>query len=287
VRRLFFIAREATRALARAGLAGWLAILSIAALAAFGTALYGARQALNVAEQNLLSQFELEAFLKPGRDDKAQELADWLKARNGVTDVRIVSRQEAAERFSEEYGGELFDLLQENPLPASVIVHYDPSVVTSDWISKEAKEIGNHPEVDDVAYEGELLAHLEELSGKLGIGLLIAAAILAAVAIFLTFQSVRVAVRSGLAWARAVRFIGGTERQVRQPFIAAGMLAGLIGGIFGAGLTAGGQVLLAQGGVVPPPVWPIPAAVTGVVVLLGGIGASAAISRPSRRRRAA
>lgn len=287
MRRFFFVAREATRALARAGLAGWLAILSIAALAAFGTALYGARQALNVAEANLLSQFELEAFLKPGRDAKAPELADWLKARAGVTDVKIVSKDEAAERFSEEYGGELFDLLEENPLPTSVIVHYDPSVVSSDWISREAKEIGNHPEVDDVAYEGELLAHLEELSGKLGVGLLIAAAVLAAVAIFLTFQSVRVAVRSGLAWARAVRFIGGTERQVRQPFVAAGMLAGLIGGLFGAGLTAAAQLLLSQGGVVPPPVWAIPAGVTGVVIVLGGVGASAAIGRPSRRQKAA
>lgn len=282
MRSLFFILREATRALARAGLAGWLAILSLATLAAFGTALYGARQALDVTEQHLLSQFEMEAFLKPGREDRQQTVANWIGARPGVTGVDLVSKEEAAERFSEQYGGELFDLLAENPLPVSVVIHYDPSVVESSWISAEAGEIGNHEDVDEVAYEGELLIRLEELGGQVGLYLVIAASVLAAVAIFLTFQSVRVAVKSGLAWARAVRFIGGTERQVRQPFIAAGMLAGLIGGLFGAGLTAGGQFLLAQSGVVPLPVWTIPSAVVGVVIVIGGIGASAAIGRPRR-----
>ena len=282
MRKLFFILREATRALARAGLAGWLAILSLATLAAFGTALYGARQALEVTEQNLLSQFEMEAFLKPGRESRQQVVANWISARPGVTGVELVDKAAAAERFSEQYGGELFDLLAENPLPVSVVIHYDPSMVESSWISAEAREIGNHEDVDEVAYEGELLVRLEELGGQVGLYLVIAASVLAAVAIFLTFQSVRVAVKSGLSWARAVRFIGGTERQVRQPFIAAGMLAGLFGGLFGAGLTAVGQILLAQSGVVPPPVWTIPAGVIGVVIVIGGIGASAAIGRPHR-----
>ena len=283
MRRFLFIMREATRALARAGLAGWLAILSLAALAAYGTALYGARQALEVSERNLLSQFEIEAFLKPGHDEAQKELADWLVKRPGVTGVELISKEQAAERFSEQYGGELFDLLQENPLPASVVIHYSPDVVQSEWITREAQEIGNHEDVDEVAYEGELLVRLEELGGRLGIYLLLAASLLAAVAIFLTFQSVRVAVKSGLSWARAVRFIGGTENQVRQPFIAAGMLAGLFGGIFGAGLTAAAQVLLAQSGVVPMPVWRIPAIVVACVILVGAIGAAAALGKARNR----
>jgi len=284
MRRLLFILREATRSLVRAGLAGWLAIFSLATLSAFGTAIYGVKLSIDQAESQLLSQFELEAFLKPGRDSKLPHLAEWLASREGVTGVDLVSKEQAAQRFSDQYSGEVFALLGENPLPASVIVHYDPSNVRSVWISSEAKEIGNHEDVDEVAYEGELLIRLEEMSGRLGLSLLIAAASLVFIAAFLTFQSVRVAVKSGVSWARAVRFVGGTEGQVRKPFVAAGMLAGLIGGLAGAGLTTLGQYLLSQGGMVPQPDWLVSLLMVAGVMIIGAAGASVAIRRPSRER---
>ncbi len=284
MRRIRFILREAMRALVRSGLAGWLAILSLAAVAGFCSSVWGARQALEAAREGLLARFELEAFVRPGRESKLHELGEWMRAREGVTEVIEVNKAMAAERFSERYGSEMFDLLDHNPLPVSLIVKYDPKVVNVKWITLEAQVLQDHPDIEEVAYEGELLSKLEDLGARLSMGLLIVVAVIAGIAVFLTFQSVRVAIRSGLAWARAVRLVGGTEGQVRQPFVTAGILAGLIGGILGAGLVGAVQLLLAQSGAVPIPQPVALAAVLVLTMLIGALGSAAAIGRRSHGR---
>ncbi|MFH0883087.1 MAG: permease-like cell division protein FtsX [bacterium] len=281
MRRIRFILREALRALIRSGLAGWLAILSMAAVAGFCSSVWGARQALEAAREGLLAQFELEAFVRPGREEKLHELGKWMRAREGVVEVVEVNKAMAAERFSERFGKEMFDLLDHNPLPVSLIVKYDPKVVNVKWITLEAQVLADHPDIEEVAYEGELLGKLEDLGTRLSMGLLIVAAVIAGIAIFLTFQSVRVAIRSGLAWARAVRLVGGTERQVRQPFVIAGILAGLFGGVLGAGLVGAVQFLLAQSGAVPVPQPIALLAVLVLTMLIGALGSAAAIGRRS------
>lgn len=282
MKRIAFIFREAQRALARSGLAGWLSVASLITVAAFLSVAWGAHQALEATRAGLLAQFEIEAFVLPGREDKLDELAEWIRGREGVLEVREIDKAAAAKRFEERFGGELFDLLQENPLPVSLIIRYDPTLVSLQWIDLEAEIIADHEDIEEVAYEGELLARLEELGAKVSLVLMGVAAVIAGVAIFLTFQSVRVAIRSGLAWAHAVRLVGGTERQVRQPFIVAGLLAGLFGGLVGGGSVALAQWVLAQGGAVQPPDFIVLGIIALLTVLVGSLGAAAAIGRHSR-----
>jgi cell division transport system permease protein len=281
MKRLQFILREAQRALVRSGLAGWLAILSLTTVAAFLSAAWGAHQALEATRQGLLAQFELEAFVRPGREAQLDELAQWIEGREGVLEVREIDKEDAAQRFAERFGGEMFDLLEENPLPVSLIVRYDPTVVSLQWIDLEAEIIADHEDIEEVAYEGELLAQLEALGARVSMSLLLVAAVIAGIALFLTFQSVRVAIRTGIAWAHAVRLVGGTERQVHQPFVTAGLLAGLMGGVFGATVVGFAQWALSQGGVIQPPDLPILGAVIGITTLVSALGASAAIGRHS------
>lgn len=283
MRRLRFVLREGIRALSRAGLAGGLAILSMTVLAAYGAGTLAARDALVQARESLLARFEMEAFLLPGREEQLDDVAAWLAGREGVVEVQRVDKQLARERFAEQYGEELFDLLEENPLPVSVIVRYDPARVETAWIEREAEFVAAHEDIEDVAFEGELLQQVESLGGRVSLWLIGVAVLIAAVAMFFTVQSVRVAAQSSLSWAHAVLLVGGTIGQVRQPFIAAGMLAGLIGGALGAGAVAGVQLFLAAQGVTPDP---RPWAIAGAVLLsmiVGGIGANAAIRRRSWR----
>lgn len=151
----------------------------------------------------------------------------------------------------------------------------------------EAEIIADHEDIEEVAYEGELLAQLEELGAKVSLVLMGVAAVIAGVAIFLTFQSVRVAIRSGLAWAHAVRLVGGTERQIRQPFITAGLLAGTFGGLVGGGLVGVAQWVLAQGGAVQPPDFTVLGGIALLTMMVGSLGAAAAIGRHSRPGRTA
>jgi len=281
MRRLLFSIKEAFRALSRSGLAGWLAIMAMASVAAFGMVFIGVHQSLDIARQGILERFELEAFVYPGRESKLSEIEDWARKREGVIEVKTVDKDKAAERFSKQYGGELFDLLSENPLPASVIITYDPEKLNLQWITTEADNIKSHKDIEDIYYEGELLSQVEQMSGKIGLVLIIIASVVAVIAIFLTFQSVRVAAKSSKDWARAVRLVGGTETQVRQPFVLTGVLIGSIGGIFGALIIYLAQYLLAGNSLVIKPEWLAIIAMVVITVLTGSFGALAAVPKNS------
>ncbi|HEB84198.1 MAG TPA: hypothetical protein ENI92_04265, partial [Bacteroidetes bacterium] len=163
-----FVLREGFAVLRRAGIAGVLTVAMLAVLTFFGLSLRGGQRALSQAHAELLSRFELEAFLRPGFEKEAPALAEWVRSRPGVIAVDVIDKKQAAERFAREYGGELFDLLGENPLPASLVIHYDPASLSVESLSREAAEIETRPEVDEVTYEGELLARMEGIASRWG-----------------------------------------------------------------------------------------------------------------------
>ncbi len=279
MRRLIFLIREGVRAFSRSGLAGWLATLSLAALAAFGVALWGTTQTLEATRRQLLSHFELEAFMMPGQDHRARSLAEWIKGRDGVTETEIVSKEEAARRFSDEYGDELFNLLEENPLPVSVIVRYDPELVSTEILAGETSVIASRPEVDEVVFEGELLARFEKIAGQARLRIYFVGGVIAILAILFTLQTVRVAARGSRAWSRSVMLVGGTPGQVVKPFIFSGAMAGLIGGILGAGVVSAIQAVIAARSIVPFPKWEVSLGVVVITLLFGAFSAGVAAQR--------
>jgi cell division transport system permease protein len=287
IRRLTFITKEGSRALSRSGLAGWLSIFALGALAAFGTAVFVVHQSIDIAREGMLDSFEMEAFLQPGHADKLNSVAEWIEGRDGVREVLKITKDDAARRFSQQYGDDLFNLLEENPLPASVIVRYNPEIIELEWILAEAETIQLHDDIEEIAYEGELLAQLEELSKKFGIWLFIVAGVIATVALFLTFQSVRVAAKGSYAWAEAVRLVGGTDNQVRMPFIFSGTLSGFLGGVSGSGIVVAGQYLLSRGGFTHPPEYLVIVVGTCLTMIIGSLGASAAVPRIGEKRKQA
>jgi len=277
MRNLFFVWGEAFRGLSRTGLAGWLAILAMATVAAFSMAVYGTHQTVEKTKAGLLERFELEAFLLPGHEAKLEEVADWVKARSTVEEVELITKDKAAERFASQYSSDLFDLLHENPLPASIIITYSGEYLNTETIDIEAELLRNHSDIEDVAFEGELLLQVESLSNKIGITLLLVVVGILLIASVLTFQSVRVALKSSRDWARAVSLIGGTRFQIRQPFIYTGSLTGLIGGLFGSGSVFLIQFFLSKGNLTPEPDPLSILFITLFTIIVGSFGAMAAI----------
>jgi cell division protein FtsX len=141
----------------------------------------------------------------------------------------------------------------------------------------EAELLRNHSDIEDVAFEGELLLEIESLSSKIGLTLVLVILGVLLIATGLTFQSVRVALRGSRDWARAVSLVGGSRFQIRQPFIYTGSLTGLMGGIFGSGGIFIVQYLLAKGNMTPQPDPLAILLVTVFTMIIGSLGALAAI----------
>lgn len=284
MRKLAFYFREAIKALKRSRLAGGVAFFSLLLFALFCSGVLVADDMLDRAQKDLLRQFEVEVFLKPGKAVQLQDVSENLRAREGVLEAVPVDKDSARVRFASNYGNELFGLLEENPLPASVVLTYNPEVVSVEWLADEATLLGNLSFVDEVVYEGELLTRLESIQGRVFFMVIIALAIVGLVSLFFSAQTVRVAVRTGDEWARVVRLVGGTERTVRRPFVVMGFLTGLGAGTTGA-LVVAVVITVLHGGELPAATMLIKFLILMIgTAILGMFGALAAVPTISKRQ---
>ncbi len=254
MRRFWFYVREGIGAFARSGIMGMLTVFAFFILGTTTILLLAAEETLDQAQERLLALFELEAYLQPGAEQQADSLAEVLRRRGGVEEVKVVGKERAAELFAEEYGEELFDLLGENPLPASLRIRYNPTKISRGTLDQEALEIGKLDGIEEVVFEGDLLARLESVIQAVRNKLFFIAGIIAAVSLLLTLQAVRVSARAVERWVRAVTIIGGSAWQVQAPFLVAGTISGVLGGGLGIGLILIlQQVFQGSGGIVPAP----------------------------------
>ncbi len=269
-----FILREGWLAWRRSGLAGNMALVALTVMSVFIMLIWGLQQSLEIARQQLLGGFEIEAFIIPGHERSLDEIAQRLSEREGVGEVRTITRDEAAQLFAEMHGEDLVALLEENPLPASVILKYDPGSITAEHLLAESATILSDDDVDDVAFEGELLARFELVSGQIMLYALVAGILIMLIAVALTMQSVKIAAKTGQSWANAVFLIGGTQGQVKGPLAVSGILTGSIAGLIGVVLVAGTQVMLSNSPWIASPEWSGMLIAFLVPMVVGWVGAS-------------
>ncbi len=280
MRRLSYYFREGFRIFSRSGITGMLSIFAFAILAFTGHAIWVSNSTLESAHHQVLSMFDLEVYLVSSETGKADSLAALFSEREAVISTQVISKENAAEIFSGEYGEELFSLLEENPLPASIIITYSPGSVDREFLALEALEIATLEDVDEVIYEGELLERIEIVAGKTKQILTISAVGILLIALILTMQAVRVAAKSVKAWVRAVILVGGSGAQLKVPFMISASFSGLIGSIVG---TLIAQVLLSWSenlyGLIPAFNWEISIIVVLLNILIGSIVALIAAPR--------
>ncbi|MCK9563258.1 MAG: permease-like cell division protein FtsX [Bacteroidales bacterium] len=165
-----------------------------------------------------------------------------LAALDDVADLVLVSREQALADFRESSGfGDVLNLLDENPLPAVVMV--EPTTVAGGdhgRVSALASTIGADPRVDDVVVD---LAWLQRFQALLDIGRRLVWALGVALGIgvlLIVGNTIRLAIASRREEIVVVKLIGGTNRFVRRPFLYSGLWYGV-----GAGLLAWLLVTLA------------------------------------------
>lgn len=258
-RRARFAALAATSALA-------VALVVIGVCAVVGLRAHEVRTAL------LEQLAEAEAFL---HDDVTEERGAALREAAlelpGVASATYVSRDSAEARFLAEFGTDGGAFLEGPFLPASLRIQMASTSADADSLEAAVATVAAWPEVEDVAYDRDLLARVQAgtrwlLASGLGLG-----GFIAITALFLVGNTIRLTVYARRLLIRTMKLVGATDRFVRRPFVLEGVLQGLIAGAFsGAAVWAAyayGVRRFPQFLTVDAP-WMVPA-LAGVLVVAG------------------
>ncbi|MEM8927987.1 MAG: permease-like cell division protein FtsX [Bacteroidota bacterium] len=178
-------------------------------------------------EQITVSVF-LKDTAKPVEIDQLQKslaMADYTKT------AVYVSKEDAAEQYSEDIGENFQEFLGYNPLKNSFDVNLKADFVSSVQVAEIAESLSNKSFVDDVSYDQPLISLLNDNVKKISLWILLASALFTVIAVLLINSSIRLSIYSKRFIIKTMQMVGATKTFIRKPFIINNVKLGLYGGL--------------------------------------------------------
>jgi cell division transport system permease protein len=230
---LLYFVRTTVRGLRRSPVTTAIAILTIAV----SLVLVGAFTLLLRNMEGLLDDFgrdlHVTVYLEDGLPEAdVERLMQVLPTVEGVEAVRLVSKDEALERFKSGVGAGagLLDGLDENPLPASIEIQLVPEQRSPEGMRIVVESLRGLPGIEDLGsgqdwVEGYLRAIA--VVRAIGVGM---SFILAFAALLIVTNTIRLAVYARRDELDILRLVGASRAFTNTPFIAEGVAQGAAGG---------------------------------------------------------
>ncbi len=183
------------------------------------------------------ARVELEVFFEPDlTDGQAQKLTGKIQKVEGVAAVKFISKAEAAKRFEKEFGQNIYDVLESNPLPPSCTVKIKGGYRSALSIRKISAQIQKIDGVSEVVYARDILALIDRY---MVIVYLIAAAVgllLAIISMVLLYNTIRLTIHARRDIIEIMELVGATPGFIRRPFVVEGFLHGVLGALLADGM---------------------------------------------------
>ena len=157
--------------------------------------------------------------------EKRLAMAEYTKA------TQYVSKEEAAEKHSEEIGENFIDFLGYNPLKNAIDLQLNAAYVNPEQIALIAEELNALSYVEEVSYDQPLIALLTENVKRISFWILVASALFTLIAVLLINSSIRLSIYSKRFIIKTMQMVGATKRFIRKPFIWTNIKLGMLGAV--------------------------------------------------------
>jgi len=207
--------------------------LVVAIALALPTMLYVALDNMQGLGQGWQSSSQMSVFIhQRAREAVIISLQDKLRLNPQISAVEYISPQRALEEFQAYSGfGQVVESLEENPMPAVLLVQPVSEALQSGQLEALRQAIAAEPIVDDVRIDMAWVQRLQQLM-MLGQRLVMALALLLALGVLLVIgNTIRLAIESRRDEIVIVKLVGGTDAFVRRPFLYTGFWYGAGGGL--------------------------------------------------------
>ncbi|HEX3018707.1 MAG TPA: permease-like cell division protein FtsX [Chitinispirillaceae bacterium] len=252
MRLLFYFFKEAIRGFYQAKLMTVASIVSIAAALFFMSliafALINVEHLIGKASE----QADLAVYLKDDLADDSAATAELIQQIEQMTQVQkviAISKDTAWERFSDLYGDEILESVDDNPLPASLELYLLNQYQSAEEVSMLQQNIKSLSGIESVRYSREWIDLVQRFRFYFGLVVTAIVAIMLIVLYFLVSNTIKLTIYARNELVRNMHLVGATRLFINMPFIMEGMLQGLAGAIIC--VTA---LLLAKGSLAQLPV---------------------------------
>ncbi|MFO7655331.1 MAG: permease-like cell division protein FtsX [Candidatus Krumholzibacteriia bacterium] len=242
-----YLARESCAGFVRRKLTTGVTILIMAAsllvLALFVVATLNLGALLDTAREGI----DVRVFLRDGLTAEHQaELQPRLITLPGVQEVRFITKEMALAEFRAGLAedADLLDALEENPLPASYHLVLVDEARNATAVRAIEAEVALWPEVEDVVFGQEWIGALERWHERFRLASLVVSLVVFMAAVYVISNTVKLTMAAQQRTIEIMKLVGATNAFIRTPYLAEGMLEGLLGGALAMGALGGTYLAL-------------------------------------------
>lgn len=216
----------------RSGLGALMTVSVIAIALALPSVFLLTIENLEGATRSGRSLGEITVFARDALNETAlAALATELESIDSVQSVRAMTADQALSEFSELSGfSDALDALQDNPLPAVVIVSPQPASFEAAKMHQLIEQIEQHGDVDFAQYDLDWMLRLAAIVRVVGRGIEVVGVLFALAVLLVVGNTIRLDILNRREEIMVSKLIGATDAFVRRPFLYTGFWYGLLGG---------------------------------------------------------
>jgi len=194
-------------------------------LGLLGLILLNAQKISNHVKENIGFSLYLHEDIS---ERQLQSLRTDLISKTYTKHIDYTNKEQAAELLKKDLGEDFVDFLGYNPLSASLDLYLKADYAEQNIIEDITKELKKYPAVKEVIYQKDLVAEVNNNIRKIGLVLLAFSALLLVVVIALINNTIRLAIYSKRFLIKTMQLVGATGGFIRRPFVARGVLNGIL-----------------------------------------------------------
>ena len=159
---------------------------------------------------------------------EAHALCQRVKKLRYINGLNYVSSEQALKEGIKELGADPREFAGENPFTASIELRLNAEYANNDsikWISKELERFNSVSEID---YRKDLVDSVNRTLGKIGLVLLVLAALLTIVSFSLINNTIRLSIYSRRFSIHTMKLVGASWGFIRMPFMRSAVGQGLL-----------------------------------------------------------
>jgi len=235
--KILFLMAEGLKNLWRHKLTAFSSVFSVFLTLILVGCLVIAGQNTNSIIKYLRDKYKIEVFFKNNTSlERSRELVQEIRRIPGVRSTTLISKEDALKIFESQFGEKIQEMVGFNPLPISCVVNINRSKSDHFRVEPIIDKIQALPEVDEVNYQGNLIFRIESLFQKFLKVTTLLSVFIITISIIIISNTLRLTIYAKKELITALQLVGATRSFVKAPFIIEGVLQGVLGAVFAAGL---------------------------------------------------
>ena len=162
---------------------------------------------------------------------KCDSLIKAIEGFEEVDSLYLVGKDEAWEEFEKNYGPEMLDAVNENPLPARLDITLNRKLIYADAVGTLKSKLQQFGGIEGVNYSYELLSVLKRFNKIFIWGASIIVILLLFALHFMIANTVKLTIYARKDLIVNMQYVGATDFFIKAPFVLEGILQGMIGGV--------------------------------------------------------